>query len=196
MKEGVFTAMENESKCFLDGDSMDSAENIIMRIESLALSCLRNLSDDKAKEITQQPNKWKQEKSSSSQFSGTDKDCAFGAGCPEFLQTLTHTSISRTASVLAIMLSVLSMHAEGRYVTLRQLYYSSINIVPRQRAVDRDVAALTQLLQVPREALRITCTAKCIIRGPIIIKEKTSTLLLPLCPLVLRPIESCRCGVD
>ncbi|XP_026191531.1 uncharacterized protein LOC34617876 [Cyclospora cayetanensis] len=90
----------------------------------------------------------------------------------EFLQPLAVSSSARIANLLAIMSSIVSLHAECRYATLRQLYYANINIAKGQRVIESSVSALTRLLQVPREGLRITSTAKCIIRGPIVIREK------------------------
>ncbi|OEH75039.1 meiotic recombination protein rec12 [Cyclospora cayetanensis] len=93
----------------------------------------------------------------------------------EFLQPLAVSSSARIANLLAIMSSIVSLHAECRYATLRQLYYANINIAKGQRVIESSVSALTRLLQVPREGLRITSTAKCIIRGPIVIREKHYT---------------------
>lgn len=89
---------------------------------------------------------------------------------------LTYASAERTANLLAILHDIICMQKEGRYTTLRQLYYSNINIARHQRIINNGVAALTQHLQLPRECLHITSTAKCIIRGPIIILEKTCTV--------------------
>ncbi|KAL8269794.1 hypothetical protein Esti_006273 [Eimeria stiedai] len=154
----------------------ESATDVLSRIESLVLSFLRRISNVKStikSESLEEP--CTQEQSFLFPQASAAEDIPGDLSATHMLlRPLTYSSIARSANLLAVIRSVFSLHAENRYTTLRQLYYSNICIAHHQRVVDRTVATLTQQLQVPREILHITSTAKCIIRGPITIQEKTT----------------------
>ena len=159
------------------GMSVAGAGDIVIRIEAVALSFLRNLSASQLQAATELPKTaCAQKDPSTAEPSDVGEAHDIAAVNQGLLGPIAHSSVARSARLLAIMHSIVKMHADGRYVTLRQLYYSHISIAQHQRVIDRGVAALTQYLQVPREALRITSTAKCIVRGPIIIQERTGKM--------------------
>ncbi|CDJ63327.1 hypothetical protein, conserved [Eimeria necatrix] len=160
-----------ESNLPSDGALAPSAESIVSRIESLVLFFLHRISEDPANDSE---TKVSQDETLFPESFAADNESNTATDSPEFLfPPLSDRSIQRSASLLAIMRTILSLHAEKRYSTLRHVYYSNVTIAPSQRVIDRGVAALTQFLKTPREELRITSTSKCIIKGPIIIQERT-----------------------
>lgn len=169
--------MENKHYFSLHAASSTPSAAIIHKIEASVLLFLRRLSIDETKGNCGSPSFPVSEESVNS---NDELNLSSNSSVPELLPLLSQHTIGRTASVCAVLHSVVKLHAENSYSTLREIYYSNTDVASSQRAIDSAVAALTQQLEVPREELRITSSAKCIIRGPIKLQEKTSTVYIEI----------------
>lgn len=79
----------------------------------------------------------------------------------------------RTSRRFALVSQLLTLLREKKHATLRELYYSNIQIYSNQQGANRTLAKLTQVLRVPRESLNVVSPSKAIVKGPILLTERT-----------------------
>ncbi|PHJ17650.1 type iib dna topoisomerase [Cystoisospora suis] len=90
-----------------------------------------------------------------------------------FNSGLTVRGVKRAARRFALVSQILALVCGKKHATLRELYYSNIQIYSSQREADRALAKLTQVLRVPRESLNVVSSSKAIVHGPIFLTERT-----------------------
>ena len=67
--------------------------------------------------------------------------------------------------MLALLQIIRQLLLEDSCATKRELYYRHVDVFPSQADLDRTVAAVCVLLQVPRNHLRIFATSKGLVAG-------------------------------